>query len=129
MQAHFRERKDAILSACDAYAAGTAALGCELASSSARPAAPGPGGSSEQASAPSGEGASAVPDNGGAPAAQEAAPSAGGPAPASGNAAPEGSGGVPGSGAGPKPTAPSEGFRLLLQQLKPRLAAAIDSLG
>ena len=143
LQAHFRERKDAILAACDAYAAGTAAPGGDLDSCSTS-SGPGPASITEESALPGVEEESAAPAAGtgsdGAEAdAHATAPGVEGPAspidgvapvsgaePESSTAASEGG---PGLVTGLKLSAPSEGFKLLLQQLKPRLAAAIDSLG
>ena len=105
-QAHFMERRVAILGACDAYAEGAAAVGCNLPSDNSGESTVSR--DTEQVSesivcespADAAEAGSAV----------------------SGKAVCEGTK----TGAGDN--AASEGFRLLLQQLRPRLVAAFDSL-
>lgn len=103
VQAHFQQRREGILAACDAYLAGAAAVGSDLPSSLPTDSIDG-----EASDSPTGN-ESGVPCS-------SAALGVG----VQGEGASE-----PGAGA----KGASEGFRLLLQQLKPRLVAAIDSLG
>ena len=141
VQEHFLRRKGAILAAIDAYASGAAAVGAEeRAMDSSSPAADGvpepDAGASQSSEAEAAQGSDAVAAaGGGAPAGDAASsPPASGPGMDPGqHAAGPAAAAAAGSAAGDRPAdagagSSSQGFRILLQQLKPRLEATIDSL-
>ena len=133
-QSHFLRRKVAILAACDAYASGTAAVGAEDRAAAA--AATAPPASAASTTAEAVPAASDSPSDSSSDAAglagQSAGPSASAAPPVqSPDAAAATQVDVAGKAHTPMPPAEagsSQGFRILLQQLKPRLEAAIDSL-
>ena len=132
-QSHFLRRKVAILAACDAYASGTAAVGAEDRAAAAATAPPASAASATAEAVPA---ASASPSDGSSDAAGQAGQSAGPSASAAPPVQPPDAAAatqvdVAGRARAPMPSAEagsSQGFRILLQQLKPRLEAAIDSL-
>lgn len=146
-QEHFLRRKAAILAAVDAYASGTAAVGAE---ERAGPSAAGTAHFSDAGAPQSpaaggkqGAGAAGTAGSTDATVAESARSSAAIAAISQRESASEadreqdvaevavpaaGSGGVGAGSAGPGAGASSQGFRILLQQLKPRLEETIDSL-
>lgn len=135
MQEHFVQRRQTILQACDAYAAGACPIG--HAGPDAGTAVAAAERRQQEAAAHASTGGAAAGGGGGGGGSSSSGPRHGEPAANGGSAAatpPAGSSGGSASvsgGGGPvaaTSAATSEGFRLVLAQLRPRLAAALDSV-